>query len=197
MRDYKIFSILAILSLGVFSMSCGHQPRRDAETTGATSDGQGMDVDRLLSDADRLAGQEITVDAVCTHICKHGGAKIFLMGSDDTQTIRCEAGKEIGKFGPECVNSIVRVTGMLTEQRIDEVYLNRWEARLKAAVAERHGDSAAGCDSEKKARGETDAGSEEERIANFRKRIAERRQREGKDYLSFYYIRATAYKAMN
>lgn len=197
MRYYKIFRGVVILSLGIFSMSCGNQSRQTVETVEAIPDGRYMDVDSLLSNASRLAGQEVRVEAVCTHICKHGGAKIFLMGSDDTQTIRCEAGEEIGKFGPECVNRIVQVTGLLTEQRIDETYLSQWEARLKTDTAEKHGDSAGGCDSEKKARGEADAVNAEERIANFRKRIARRQEQEGKDYLSFYYIRTTGYKVID
>ena len=55
------------------------------------------------------------------------------MGSDDTQTIRVEGGS-VGKFDQKCVNSIVRVTGDLKEQRIDEAYLQNWEAQLKAKL---------------------------------------------------------------
>lgn len=40
-------------------------------------------------------------------ICRHGGRKIFLMGTDDTQVIRIEAGEKIGTFKPECVNNLV------------------------------------------------------------------------------------------
>jgi hypothetical protein len=70
------------------------------------------------------------------------------MGSDDTQTIRIEAGK-VGKFDQKCVNSLVKVTGVLVEQRVDEAYLENWENQLKAATAEKHGDSdAAGCSTE-------------------------------------------------
>ena len=45
----------------------------------------------------------------------------------------------------------------------------------------------------KKARGET-GNTVEERIADFRAQIAERKAKEGKDYLSFYYVTATAYQ---
>ena len=34
-------------------------------------------------------------------------------------------------------------------------YLQNWEAKLKAQTEKSHGETAAGCDSEKKARGET------------------------------------------
>ena len=72
-----------------------------------------MEVDNLLADAEKLTGGKVTVEGVCTHICRHGGRKIFLMGTDDTQVIRIEAGEKIGSFKPECVNNVVRVTGTL------------------------------------------------------------------------------------
>ena len=114
------------------------------------------------------------------------------MGSDDTQVIRVEAGT-LGTFDPKCVNSIVRVTGTLKEQRIDEAYLQNWEAQLKAQAAEKHGTGEAGCDSEKKARGET-ANSPEARIADFRAKIADRKAETGKEYLSFYFMEANSYE---
>ena len=57
------------------------------------------------------------------------------MGSDDTQTIRVEAGEKIGSFKQETVNNIVRVKGKLVEDRIDEAYLAQWEEMLKSQTA--------------------------------------------------------------
>ena len=53
------------------------------------------------------------------------------MGSDDTKTIRVEAGT-LGSFDNKCINAIVTVTGTLKQQRVDEAYLQNWEAKLKA-----------------------------------------------------------------
>ena len=99
----------------------------------------------------------------------------------------------LGAFDPKCVNSIVRVTGTLKEQRIDEAYLQNWEAQLKAQAAEKHGTGEAGCDTEKKARGET-ANTPEARIADFRAKIADRKASSGKEYLSFYFMEANSYE---
>lgn len=151
-----------------------------------------MEVDGLLAEADSLAGTEVTFQGVCTHTCKHGARKIFVMGSDDTQVIRVEAGK-LGAFSQDCVNNIVTITGILKEQRVDEAYLQNWEAQSKAQTAEQHGDSEAGCDTEKSARGET-GNSVAERIADFRRRIAEENAKSGKNYLSFYYVEAVSYE---
>ena len=114
------------------------------------------------------------------------------MGSDDTKTIRVEAGP-LGSFDTKCISAIDTVTGTLKEQRVDEAYLQNWEAKLKAQTEKSHGETAAGCDSEKKARGET-ASTPEARIADFRAKIAERKAATGKDYLSFYYMEASSYE---
>ena len=190
MKKYVVL-VVALMAMVGFN-SCGNKQQKQQDEASEQLTGA-IDVDSLLAAADSLSGQEVTVEGVCTHICKHGGRKIFLMGSDDTQTIRIEAGK-VGKFDQKCVNSLVKVTGMLVEQRVDEAYLENWENQLKAATAEKHGDSdAAGCSTEKQARGET-ANSPEQRIADFRKKIAARKARDGKEYLSFYYVEANNYE---
>lgn len=190
MKKYVVL-VVALMAMVGFN-SCGNKQQKQHDEASEQLTGA-IDVDSLLAAADSLSGQEVTVEGVCTHICKHGGRKIFLMGSDDTQTIRIEAGK-VGKFDQKCVNSLVKVTGMLVEQRVDEAYLENWENQLKAATAEKHGDSdAAGCSTEKQARGET-ANNPEQRIADFRKKIAARKARDGKEYLSFYYVEANNYE---
>ncbi len=183
-------TFIALIGTAVFVTGCsgkGQQTENGGQTTA-------MQVDLLLDEADGRVDSTVTVEGLCTHICRHGGKKIFLMGSDDTRTIRVEAVEKIGSFKQEAVNSIVEVTGVLKEQRIDETYLANWEERLKAQTEEEHGESGgAGCTHEQKARNESAVNTAQERIDNFRHRIAERKGNEGKDYLSFYFIEADSY----
>ena len=193
MKTKKLTIAIDIVAMTFIGTSCGNKQQKSAsEATTEQSASSALEIDSLLANAESLAGQEVTIEGVCTHTCKHGAKKIFLMGSDDTQVIRVEAGT-LGAFDPKCVNSIVRVTGTLKEQRIDEAYLQNWEAQLKAQAAEKHGTGEAGCDSEKKARGET-ANSPEARIADFRAKIADRKAETGKEYLSFYFMEADSYE---
>lgn len=194
MKTRKLTIAVALFATTLIGTACGNKQQQNANSENnveQTAD-SALEIDSLLANAESLAGKEVTIEGVCTHTCKHGAKKIFLMGSDDTQTIRVEAG-ELGAFDPKCVNSIVRVTGTLKEQRIDEAYLQNWEAQLKAKAAEKHGNTEAGCDTEKKARGET-ANTPEGRIADFRAKIADRKAATGKDYLSFYYMEAKSYE---
>lgn len=192
----NFLAILAVSALlGSTISSCG-AGSSTPKTTTATAQDTVMEVDSVLKNGDKLVGQTVVLEGVCTHICQHGGGKIFLMGSDDTQTIRIDASEQVGSFSPEAVNSLVRVQGTVHEERIDEAFLNQWESQIKSQVIERHGEGGADCESDQKARGEAPVGSIEERIANFRKRIAERKANEGKDYLSFYSITADSYEIL-
>ena len=193
MKAKQLTIVIALSAMTLIGTSCGSKQQKNAaEVTTEQNVSSALEIDSLLANAENLVGKEVTIEGVCTHTCKHGAKKIFLMGSDDTQVIRVEAGT-LGAFDPKCVNSIVRVTGTLKEQRIDEAYLQNWEAQLKAQSAEKHGTGEAGCDSEKKARGET-ANTPEARIADFRAKIADRKANTGKEYLSFYYMEANSYE---
>lgn len=172
--------------------SCGNNKKSQPEAMEQEAASTALSIDNLLADADSLVDRQVTIEGICTHTCKHGATKMFLMGSDDTKTIRVEAGP-LGSFDTKCINAIVTVTGILKEQRIDEAYLQNWEERLKAQAEKVHGETAAGCDSEKKARGET-ANTPQARIADFRAKIADRKAAVGKDYLSFYYMEANSYE---
>mgnify|MGYP000566795352 CR=1 FL=1 len=195
MKTKKLTIAIALMAMTFIGTSCGNKQQKSAsEVTTEQSASSALEIDSLLANAENLAGQEVTIEGVCTHTCKHGAKKIFLMGSDDTKTIRVEAGTKIGSFKPETVNNLVRITGKLVEQRIDEAYLTEWEAQVKAQTAEKHGTTEQGCASEQKARGEAPANSIEERITNFRQRIADRQAKEGKNYLSFYYIEGDTYE---
>lgn len=187
---------IAILCGTLAFVACGSNTskRTTAEQTAAAEQSDVLEIDELLASADSFAGKLVTIEGVCTHTCKHGARKIFLMGSDDTQTIRVESG-ELGHFDPQCVNRVVRITGTLDEQRVDEAYLMAWERQAKAQTAEKHGTTEAGCDAEKAARQEA-GNTVAERIADFRAKIAARKTAEGKDYLSFYYVTATSYEIL-
>ena len=151
-----------------------------------------LSIDEVIAKAADLVEQTVTIEGVCSHTCSHGAKKMFLVGSDDTKTLRVEAG-ELGAFDTKVVNNVVTVKGTLKEERIDEAYLQDWETRLKAETEEHHGDGEGGCTTEKNARGET-ANSAEGRIADFRAKIAAEKEATGKEYLSFYHVVATSYE---
>ena len=193
MTSISKWSLTLLLGMTLGLASCGDDSNKSKEQTSAEEVAPAaLEVDQVLADPDSLVGDTIEIEGICTHICKHGGGKIFLMGSDDTKTLRVEAGESIGSFPQETVNSIVRVTGVLVEDRIDEDYLAQWEAQIADQAKETQGEG--GCAADMKANAEAEANSVRERIANFRSRIAERTEREGKAYVSLYHIEGLSYE---
>lgn len=193
MTSISKWSLTLLLGITLGLASCGDGSNKSKEQSSAEEvTPAALEVDQVLADPDSLVGDTIEIEGICTHICKHGGGKIFLMGSDDTKTLRVEAGESIGSFPQETVNSIVRVTGVLVEDRIDEDYLAQWEARIADQAKETQGEG--GCAADMKANAEAEANSVRERIANFRSRIAERTEKEGKPYVSLYHMEGLSYE---
>lgn len=189
----KFMVAATLMAALVTTTSCGNSKKQSSEESVTVEAAPAaMSIDDLMANAETLVGKEVSIEGICTHTCKHGATKMFLMGSDDTKTIRVEA-CDLGSFDTKCVNAIVTVKGTLKEDRIDEGYLQNWEEKLKAQTEKTHGETAAGCDTEKKARGET-ANTPEARIADFRAKIAARKAADGKDYLSFYHVDAISYE---
>lgn len=192
-KHFVLIALVGVLTLSGCNEKKSGDNKIDTETMASAQavGTQALTVDQVLARADSLVGQEIMVEAVCTHICKHGGKKVFLMGSDDTKSLRVEAGETIGSFKQEVMNSLVTIIGTLEEDRIDEAYLTQWENELVTADAEAHEEGS--CTAEQMANNEKAAKSAKERIANMRTQIAERQEKEGKAYLSFYYLQSNSY----
>lgn len=188
----KLNSFFAIVAAALMMVGCGNNQNNN---TTEAQEAQVVAIDSVLVDGEAMAGQLIEIEGVCTHICSHSASKIFLLG-DSGKTIRVEAA-ELGSFDQKCKNSIVKVQGELCEERIDEAYLQAWEQRIANQTEEKHGegDGEGGCDTEKAARGET-ANTSAERIADFRAKIAARAEIDGKEYLSFYFVKAQAYEVI-
>ena len=180
--------ILYFLSVAVAMLalaSCGNKAAQEQAEEGP------MSVDSLIANAEQLVDSVVTFEGVCSHTCAHGATKMFVIGSDDTKSIRVEAG-ELGSFDTKVVHNPVVVTGKLVEERVDEAVLVQWEEQMKAKAAEEHGNGEAGCDHEKANRG-LQSNTMADQIAEYRARIAERDSIEGKPYLSFFYVIAHKY----
>ena len=174
-----------IAALAICVASCG---KKDAEAC----DKAAFSVDSLMAQAPELEGDTIEVEGLCSHLCKHGGRKAFLVGADSALVLRCEATAEMGgAFAPDCIGKVLTVKGIVCENRIGEAEVAAMEARQAAADSAARAHQA--CETEKKAQGQDSIDTFEARMADYRAKIAARAEAEGKDYLSFYYIQALSY----
>lgn len=83
MKTKKLF-MTAIAATALTLTACGNKVRNADNVTTTEQTAGVLEVDSLLMRAEALTNQEVTIEGVCTHACKHGATKIFLMGSDDT-----------------------------------------------------------------------------------------------------------------
>lgn len=190
------FLCVSILLMGAFiSFTSCENKNKKSESTVATE--TILEVDDVLQSSDSLVGKLIVMEGVCTHICSHGGKKMFLMGSDDSKTMRVDAAEKIGSFPSDVVNSMVAVTGVLLEERIDEAAIRTMEEQYASQQNQHHGeDVEAGCATEKTAHGQEELDSFAQRMQDYRVRIAARKAKEGKEYLSFYAVTGESYKVL-
>ncbi len=72
-----------------------------------------MSIDSLMTVAPDIVGDTVEFEGLCSHLCKHGGTKAFLVGADTSLVLRCQATPEIGgAFAPDCVGKKLLVKGI-------------------------------------------------------------------------------------
>ena len=183
-----LLALVAIVAVGIVSCT-----QTKTETEECCDQCKALSVDSVFANAQALVGDTITVEGVCSHLCSHGGRKAFLMGADSALILRCEATAEMGGAFPlESVGKTLKVTGIVRESRIGEEEVKAMEERY--AEASKAEQSHEACDTEKKAQGQDGIDTFEARMADYRAKIAERTEKEGIPYLSFYYLEALSYE---
>ncbi|MCM1355089.1 MAG: hypothetical protein NC212_01620 [Staphylococcus sp.] len=203
MKKSTILAFLAVFCMFIVS-SCGGSSKGSADSNVA----EAISVDEVLSNPDQLVGDTIVIEGVCSHLCAHGGRKAFIAGAADSIMLRCEAFPLMGEaFPKDVVRRPVQVKGILREERVDEAAIQKMiaanaetqaNAEAEAAANGETADSTAtnesGCSTERTAKGQRNLVTFEDRINDFRAKIAARQEKEGKDYLSFYYLEAISYE---
>ena len=105
----KNLALLIIVVLVIFG--CGNQGKKQQETVEQPV--VVLTVDELYEKAAELADKEVIVKGTVMHVCKQGGGRCFLMGSNEDINIRVEAGEKIGSFNQEQMGSELEIAGIL------------------------------------------------------------------------------------
>ena len=114
----KKIALLAVIA--VFIFSCGNQKSQSEKASeGAEKSAVVYSVDELYANAADFVGKEITVKGTVMHVCKQGGGRCFLMGSNEDFNIRVEAGEKIGTFSQEQMGSDLTITGIFKEVKTE------------------------------------------------------------------------------
>ncbi len=201
----KSFLVLFATVVAVCLASCGGAGNGSGSMTEEVT---AISVDEVMANPDSLVGDTIVMEGVVSHLCRQGGRKAFVAGNGDNAMLRCEAYPLMGEpFAKESVHRPIRVRGILREQRIDEDAIQDMEKqnaiRLQNIALESGEESAAraataesGCDTERAAQGQGDLTTFNERMADYRAKIAAREAKDGKSYISYYYLDALSYETL-
>jgi hypothetical protein len=106
MKNLVFIGILTFVFFG-----CGNQNKQQQQS--AEQQAVVLTVDELYEKAAEFTDKEVIVKGTVMHVCKQGGARCFLMGSNEDINIRVEAGEKIGAFTQEQMGSDLEIKGIL------------------------------------------------------------------------------------
>jgi len=115
MKNLVFVGILAFIVFG-----CSNQNnQQQTENEELKAETVVYSIDKLYENALDLVDKEVVIEGTVMHVCKHGGERCFLMGSNEDINIRIEAGEKIGAFSQELMGSDLVITGILKEVKTE------------------------------------------------------------------------------
>ena len=172
MTKMKTLQLVIIAIATTTVISCGTKAKNNTEF---------ISVDNLIQYADNYVNDTITVRGFCINVCNNSGDHMTIMGKDSTAAIEVRANKELFSFDTEALHTDVIITGILTENRVSEEFLDDWELRLNQSIEGGKGNPTA-------------VAQLKEQIKMIRAAIAKRIESEDKNYWSQYKIASLEYE---
>lgn len=128
----RIFTLIFLVGVILSACNSGNKQANTDEKKECADKKECLTVDEFLANAADYVGKEVDIDGTVSHVCKHGGKRMFLFGENPEATAKVVTGEGIANFDVGLEGSDVCVHGVVEELRIDEAYLQNWEAELAA-----------------------------------------------------------------
>ena len=207
----KLF-LLAFVT--VLFTACNNNATTDVEGTDEGTE-KVYSVAELNDQIDSLVGQEVIVEGIVDHVCKHGGGKMVIFSTNPKSKIHILATDESGDFrGDEVMGELVKVVGIVDEFRIDEGFIIEKEAKLAEMIAanpegleevaeevaeeatEEHGDDGEkGEFPDKDDKHKKEISGLKKQIEKYKESLAKEKEN-GKDHISFYSVKCSTYEVI-
>lgn len=175
MRKFVFLMSVAVL------FACNQNNKTTAEKSDVKEEAA-VTLSELFSDIDKTVDSEIKISGLVDHVCKHGGQRMFIVDEGENR-LKITTGEDISEFEVDLEGKDVIVNGIVEEERIDDAYLDEWEAEVKAGEEDHES-------------GVHDGNHVEEenetlvKINDFREQI----KNSEKGYLSFYSVKAKSFE---
>ena len=181
----KLFPLLVVALL--FTFGCNQETKEITEET--VTDTAVLAVATFDTAAPYYIDEIVWIEGTVYHTCKHGGKRMFIVDENDSVMVEISAGPTVTMFDESLAGSRVKVLGVLLEERIDDKYLNEWEAEVLKPKEENH---EAGLHEGTKGHEDQPKEIKLEQINNLRQQLKD----SGKDHLSFYSIEAISFEEL-
>jgi hypothetical protein len=177
----KKFSGIIVLAF-VFLTACNFNANKEASNP---NDTVLITVLTFDTTAHNYVDKPVWIAGTVSHTCKHGGKRMFLADGNDSILVEVTTGPDIVQFDESLIGSRVKVLGTLKELRIDNKYLNEWEAELKKPAE----NTETGIHTGQKGHEDQSADDKFAQINAYRDQL----KQSGTDHLSFYSVEAISF----
>ncbi|MGC9343667.1 MAG: hypothetical protein ACP5E3_13265, partial [Bacteroidales bacterium] len=126
-------NFLILLSLAFILGACNNTTQNAESSTDAKII---LTMDEFYANPDEYLDKEVTIKGLVTHVCKHGGQKLFIVGNEDGDPLRIDVGENIPEFDISMEGTEAEFTGMV--MLMDEEFI----AQANAEHEEHHGEEA-------------------------------------------------------
>ena len=124
------------LLLMVSLMFACNAPAEKENSSDQTDESTVLTVDEVLASADEYLEKEIVLKGMVTHVCKHGGQKLFVAGKEEGIALRINTSEDIAEFSLDMEGSEVEFTGVF------KIMTNEFKEQAIAEHNEHHGEEA-------------------------------------------------------
>jgi len=182
-----------LIGLVLLLTSCGSADKGKTDTQDKEIVAE-VSVSEFLDEAGSLLDQKVVLTGMVTHVCKHGGQRLFITDKDTSSTVKITTGEDISEFSVELEGEKITVTGIVKELRIDETYLAEWEAEImEGAGTENKGHKDGMDEHQKDQTKEMDVEGQLDRVNKLRKEVAASE----KGYLSDFWVETIEFKVVS
>jgi hypothetical protein len=117
----KKLTLLAMISLFVVSATSLLAQEKATMTAGVSAEKvKVVKPDNFQDQAADLLGQEVEIEGMVVHVCKHGGKKMFLIGENPDMRVKITASDKVSVFDAALEGSTVHVSGIVEPMEDEE-----------------------------------------------------------------------------
>jgi hypothetical protein len=123
--NYPEMKKLTVLTFFAFMLLFAIPLTAQDKTTVSTMESKDLAVtpEKFQEIAVNNVGKEVEIQGLVVHVCKHGGKKLFIVGTDPEKRVKITTSDKVSVFQPELEGSTIWVKGIiepLTEEEVPE-----------------------------------------------------------------------------